>query len=108
MKTIKTNFTDKKDIFNATQGGATLESLKGNVIDVLGYVVCEKEEEGNPVTVVTFKLSDGTFAGGKSATAIGSLYAYIETFGEDAFPVSFEIVSGKAKSGREFLQLNVV
>lgn len=108
MKIIKTNFTDKKDTFNAMQGGATLDSMKGNVIDVTGYVIYEKEEEGGAVAVCTFKLSDGTFVGGKSATVLRSLESYVETFGDDAFPVSFEISGDKAKSGRDFLQLKLM
>ncbi len=108
MKVIKTSFTDKKDIFNASQGGATLDSMRGNVIEVVGYIVYEKgDEEGGVDTVVTFKLAEGSFVGGKSATVLKSLEAYLTTFGEDAFPASFEIVAGKGKSGRDFLQLNL-
>lgn len=108
MEVIKTSFQDKKDIFNATQGGMTLESMKGNVIDVVGFVLYEREdEEGEMTKFVTFKLSDGSFIGGKSKTVLKSLDAYLETFGE-VFPASFEIISGKSKGGRDFIQLALV
>lgn len=112
MKILATTLKDKKDQYNAmVASGTTLDELKGNVIDVVGYIIYEKDvEDGSTQKITTFKLADGTFAGGVSSVVLKATEAYISTFGEitEDSPARFKIVSDSAKGGREFINLMLV
>lgn len=102
---IRTNFDDKKTIFNAIMGSSQcFKNLAGTVIDVVGYVVYEKgeEKEGEEHEIITtFLLKEGGFVGGNSKTISCALDSYLATFGD--WPageiVSFKITKEHGKKG---------
>lgn len=112
---IRSTIDDKKEQYNAmVTGGRTLQELKGNVIEVTGYIMYTKQDDEDPekeITCTTFRLKEGGFAGGVSPVVSKAVLSYVDIFGEitKENPASFKIVGDKSKNGnREFLNLELV
>lgn len=110
MEIIKTNFTDKKEQFNAVNNSKAMKEFAGNVIEVSGYIIyMGADENDEEKKMISFKTTDGEFIGGVSATVIKQFESYLGIFGEidESNPAKFEITTGKSKSDREFFGLMV-
>ena len=103
------NFSSK-DNFNIV-GAATLESVKGSVIDVIGCAIgCDvSHETGEEISTGYLKDIDGNIYSTVSNTAMQSIDALIDIItSEPDKSVEIQVNSQKSKSGRDFIVLTMV
>lgn len=114
MEVIKTNVTDKKQLFRLThaQSARKVQDLEGQVVAVNEYVLYldgeapAEGEEDKRKRVLALDLN-GEAYGTISPTLIDSLVDILDAF-EDESDWAVEIRSGVSKNGRKFIYAVVV
>lgn len=108
----KTEGISAADMFAMTKGPDVrkMQDAKGETLDLMAYVLYRDEQnEGDPVTVLAVKTTEGALYATNSKTFIrnfSDILAMYEECGEEA-PTLYKVGSARSKAGREYLTCTV-
>lgn len=113
MAIIKTNVTDKKELYRLTASTGHQEKMsslpRNEKLDVSGYAIYTHEQTNRVTGEISTKkvlsvLIGGTVYGTSSPTAINSAEEIIECFGDFSAPL---LKDQQSRSGRTFIYFEV-